>query len=63
MWEKMERISSSGRSKTEKMGRESTFDEGTDARARTEAGLRRGGSIDGWMPFPDEVIRESARKY
>ena len=41
----------------------STFGEGTDARVHTAAGLGRGGSIDGWMPFPNEVIRESARKH
>ena len=60
----MERISSSGRSKTTKTGWDrSTFDEGIDTRARTEAGLGRRQSIDSWMPFPDEVIREPAGKH
>ena len=39
------------------------FDEGTDAKARTETGLGRRGSIDDWMSFPNEVIREAAGKH
>ena len=40
-----------------------TFSEGSCARAHTEAGLGRRGSIDGWVSFPNEVIRKPTRKH
>jgi len=59
----MERISSSGSSKTVKMGLDRLIiGKGTDERARTEAGLGCRRSIDGRMRFTNEVIREPCRK-